>query len=291
MIGVASIFIPWLIWHSHRSENKRRLLTLDYLHHRGVTAGLFFGFFVGVSLNAGLYLLPQFLRLVGRHDAFGAGLMTSLDLLATTIGLMICTWCMGLVRTRTWLFLSCALFTASMVLFAMRQTSGTPDEALYLPLVLRGLSIGFMLPSAGMLIFQAVSSVNHGHSAEARGLYHMTRQLGGAIGVAMIVATLDVRERLHSSLLTEHLSLVSSSFHRTLSMLGTGLARHGLAPAVSERAARVAVQGMIGRETTALAFQDVFLVLASVGVVACLLTFLFESPRKNTKQKAMAGIA
>jgi len=288
MIGVAVISIPLLIWHSHRPGNHRRFLALESLGHRGVIAGLFYGFFVGVFLYAGLYLLPQLLRVVGRHDAFGAGLLTSVDFLATTVGLVICVFFMGVVRTRAWLFLSSMLFTASMILFATRQTSATADEALYLPLILRGLSIGFLLPSSAMLTFQAVLSANHGHTAEARGLLHTTRQLGGAIGIAVIVAMLDARGTLHSSQLTEHLSSASPTYHRVLATLTTGLAHHGLAPAVSERAAQVALEAMVRREATVLSYQDVFFVLAGIGAVASVLAFAFESPRKRAKQKAAA---
>jgi MFS transporter, DHA2 family, multidrug resistance protein len=288
MIVVAVIAIPLLIWHSHRPENHRRFIAPESLRHRGVIAGLFYGFFIGILLYAGVYLLPQFLRVVGRHDAFGAGLLTSVDFLATTVGLVICTLCMGLVRTRAWLFLSGVLFTASMILFATRQTSATADDALYLPLILRGLSIGFLLPSSAMLTFQAVLSANHGHAAEARGLFHTTRQLGGAIGVAVIVAMLDARGTLHSGQLSEHLNSVSPAYHRVLATLTTGLAHHGLAPSVSERAAQVAMEAMVRREATVLSFQDVFFVMAGIGAVASVLAFAFESPRKRARQKATA---
>ena len=126
------------------------------------------------------------------------------------------------------------------------MTSYTPDEALYLPLILRGLSIGFLLPTAASFTFQAVSSVSHVHTAEARGLYYMSRQIGGAIGVAVIAAMLDLRETLHSTQLAEHLAPTNPTVSRALTALGTGPVRHGINPVGVTRAGQAARSALTG---------------------------------------------
>jgi DHA2 family multidrug resistance protein len=289
MAVVAAVAIPLFVWHQHRAGSARSILTLASLRHRGVAAGVFYGFFMGVMLYGGLYVLPQFLRAVGKHDATGAGMLTAIDSLGTVVGMFVCSWGIGVVRTRTWLLLCGALFTASMLVFAFRQTSGTPDEALYLPLVLRGLSIGFLLPPAGMFTFRAVTAANHGHTAEARGLYYMTRQLGGAIGVAVLAAMIDYRETVHSSHLAEHLTAANPAVGRTVAAIGAGVARHGLNPAVSARAGQVVLGRTVVREAVVLSYQDVFFFLAAVGVVVCGLTFLFARMREGVGRKKPAA--
>jgi DHA2 family multidrug resistance protein len=283
LLPAVVVGIPLFLWHQHRTGS---LLTWQSLRHRGVAAGIFFSFFVGVIVYGGLYLLPQFLRAVGRHDALGTGELTFIDAVATLTGIFVCSVGVNFARTRTWLFLSGTLFTTSMVLFATRQTSATPDEALYLPLALRGLSVGFLLVPAAMFTFRSVSSANHGHAAEARGLYYMTRQLGGAIGVAVIAAMVDYRGSVHSGQLGEHLAAVNPAVGRAVSTLAGGTVGHGMAPALAGRAAHVLLDRMVVREATVLAFQDVFFLLAAVGVAVCLLTPLFPRMRDGRKKRA-----
>jgi DHA2 family multidrug resistance protein len=278
------LLLPLFIWHQCRPNQAHRLLTLESLRHPGVAVGLLYGFLIGNMIFGGLYLLPQSLRAISKHDSFGTGMLTGLDSLGTLVGLLVCGVGLDFCRTRAWLCSAGLLFTASMALFALRQTSATPDEMLYLPLILRGLSIGFLLPAAAQFIFRRIAAANHALTTEARGMYYTTRYLGGAIAVAAIVAMLDVRQTLHSTQLTAHLTAGNLMFSRTLAMLGAGTVRHGMNPALSSTAGQMLLDRMVAREATVLAFQDVFWLLAAVGLVASGLALLFPRLRNSVKK-------
>jgi hypothetical protein len=117
----------------------------------------------------------------------------------------------------------------------------------------------------------------------------MTRQLGGAIGVAVLAAMLDYRETVHSSHLAEHLTAANPAVGRTVAAIGAGVARHGLNPAVSARAGQVVLGRTVVREAVVLSYQDVFFFLAAVGVVVCGLTFLFARMREGVGRKKPAA--
>jgi DHA2 family multidrug resistance protein len=283
LVMTTLLVVPLFIWHQCSPNQKHHLLTLNSLRYPGVAVGLLYGFAIGTMIYGGLYVLPQSLRGIGTHDAFGAGKLMGLDALGTLIGILVSGLGLNFYRSRTWLCTAGLTFTASMVLFALRETSATPDEMLYLPLILRGLSIGFLLPAAAVFIFRRIAATNHSHTTEARAMYYTTRQLGGAIAVGLLVVFLDMRETTHSNVLTQHLTSGNPMFRTTLAKVGAGMVQRGLNPALAAKAAQAMVDRMVVRESTVLAFGDVFWLLAAVGLTATVVSLCFPKLRGSEK--------
>jgi membrane fusion protein (multidrug efflux system) len=273
---IAVVALPIFIWHQHRDGNHRHLIRLGSLTHRGVIPGLFFAGLFGFSLQGGLYLLPQFLRSIGRNDAISAGWMFGIDTISTAVALIVVAT--GVVRfpSRKWLLAAGALFTASMLLFAFRQTSATPNESLWLPLMLRGAAMAAAFLPLPDLMFRDVASVSFNRLAEARALYYTVRQLGGVAGVAALAWLLDQREAVNSTHLTQRMSAVDINTQIAMSRIGQGLAARGLTPAQTATGAKVVVNRLLMREAAVLSYQDIFLVLAVIGGGMCITALFFR---------------
>ena len=272
---VAIVALPVFVWHQHRDGNHRHLLRLGSLNHRGVLPGLVYAALFGFALQGGVYLLPQFLRSVGRNDAISAGWMFGLDNMATAAALLCVALAMFRYPSRKWLVTAGGLFAASMLLFAFRQTTATSNENLYLPLVLRGVAMAAAFLPLPDVMFRDVAGASFGRLAEARALYYTVRQLGGVAGVAVLARLLDVGESHHSTHLAEHLTALDLQARATLGQVGQGLAAHGLIPAQAARGAQLIVYRLLAREAAVLAFRDIFMVLAVVGVAMCVVATLF----------------
>jgi DHA2 family multidrug resistance protein len=174
--------------------------------------------------------------------------------------------------TRSLLTASGIFFTVSLLLLAFRITSATPVEALYLPLALHGFAVGLALPPIGIFSFRTMGA-NYHHSSEGRAWHYTARQLGGTVALALTVLILDVGTSVHSSRLDENLSNVSQPTAQTVSAVSRGLASHGFAPALANQAAHVVLGHLVARESTVLAFQDVFFLTAIFGLPVSLLSF------------------
>jgi len=277
LLAIAVLALPLFVWQEHRRGNGRRMITFASLRHPGMGVGLALSFLAGVMMVGGLYVLPQFLLNVVGCDAWHTGVLMSVDSWAILAGLALAVWSLGRLQTRALLPAAGALFSTAMLLLAFRITSGTPVEALVVPMVLHGLGVGLALPPIGIFSFRRLGA-NDRHNSEGRAWNYTARQLGGALAVGLIVVLLDRRATVHSTQLGADLATVGPLLPATLAAIGRGLVAHGLPPALAGRAAEAVLGRLVARESTVLAFRDLFLLTAVIGVALGALGFCLPRP-------------
>jgi DHA2 family multidrug resistance protein len=109
----------------------------------------------------------------------------------------------------------------------------------------------------------------------ASGLFNLTRNLGGAVGLALLNTVLNDRTDLHLARLHERFTSAHQPAVETLSRLANGLSSFGSAAqdmALKQMTMIVHRQGMV------MAFADVFLVLALLYGGLSLTVFLMRRP-------------
>jgi MFS transporter, DHA2 family, multidrug resistance protein len=273
IVGLAAL--PLFIWRQHHPSNRNPLFSLHSLAHRGVWPGLLFAGLFGFATQAGLYLIPQYLRSLGRNDAISSGLVFTFDSASTAMLLVVVTAGMAFIHSRVWLFLAGAAFACAMAMIAIDLTSQPVNEALYLPLVLRGFTLAACIYPLPDMTLRHVVNVSADYLAEARASYEMLRQLGAAAGVATVSYLLDYYQAFHTTQLSEHLTALDGAASGARQFVGRQLAARGVAPAQLGSATQAAIHKVMLREASALAFENVFWVLAFVGVAMCVVTLLF----------------
>lgn len=284
LFATALVALPVFFWQQNRVTNRRSLITVESLRHRGMGVGVTLSFLAGVMMVGGLYVLPQFLLRVVGCNARLTGWLMSIDAFGTMAGLALAAWTVGRWPTRSLLTASGILFTTSLFVFAFRITSGTPVSSLYLPLALHGFGVGLALPPIGIFSFRAMGT-NFQHSSEGRAWHYTARQLGGAVALAFTVLLLDVRSTVHSSRLNEALTNVNQPLAQTVAAIGRGLSSRGFTPALAEPAAHLVVSRIVAREATVLAFQDVFFFTTIFGVAVSALSFGLPKTRRAAPGK------
>jgi DHA2 family multidrug resistance protein len=272
LLAMASIALPVFFWQQNRRTNRRTLISIASLRYRGMGVGVTLSFLAGVMMVGGVFVLPQFLLRVVGCNAQLAGWLMSVDAFGTMAGLALAAWTLSRVMTRSLLTASGIFFTVSLLLLAFRITSATPVEALYLPLALHGFAVGLALPPIGIFSFRTMGA-NYHHSSEGRAWHYTARQLGGAVALTLTVLILDVGTSVHSNRLNENLSNIDQQTAQTVSAISRALASHGFAPALANEAGHVVLGHLVARESTVLAFQDVFLLTAIFGIPVSLLSF------------------
>lgn len=113
---------------------------------------------------------------------------------------------------------------------------------------------------------------------DASGLVNLSRNVGGAIGMAMLSTNLSTRTAVHMSELSAKVSYASVEAQAMLSGLTARMLQLGVAD--PDGAARKAFQYMISQKAQVLAFGDGFALLA-VGALAAAVLALFTAPGKG----------
>jgi len=145
------------------------------------SAFLFYGAMYGM-----LFLLPQYLQTAQGHGPLAAGLRllpwTSTLLVFAPIGGTLVRW-YGERRLVVGGLLAQAL---GMAWIGAVVTPALPYNALVAPLLLAGGGVSLAMPAAQNAVIGAVAPTEIG---KASGTFNMLRYLGGAFGIAVLVAT------------------------------------------------------------------------------------------------------
>jgi DHA2 family multidrug resistance protein len=162
--------------------NPRPVVELRTLADRGFAIGCFLSFALGMGLFGSIYLMPVFLAFVREHTALRIG---EIMLVTGTAQLVTAPIAVALERrldARMLTLFGFALFGLGLALSAF-ATRDTDFDGMFWPQLVRGTAIMFCLlpPTRLALGHLAAETV-----PDASGLFNLMRNLGGAIGLALI---------------------------------------------------------------------------------------------------------
>jgi MFS transporter, DHA2 family, multidrug resistance protein len=155
----------------------------------------------------------------------------------------------------------------------------TPDygsDQLFWPNVVRavGQALAFAPLSA-----VATSGIEPENAGSASGLFNMMRNLGGAVGIAVLQTLLTKREQYHSNVLSQSVSLFEQATRTRIEQLTQYFLNHGVADhAAATHRAIVAIGQVVQKQAFILAFSDTFYLLGATLIVALIATLLLKKP-------------
>ena len=177
------------------------MVELSTLRIRSFAIGCALSFCLGVGLFGSVYLMPVFLAYVRRHDAFEIGTI----MLVTGVSQLVTAPIAGALESRLDPRLlsaaGFALFALGLGCSAMQSRVADFDE-MFWPQVLRGVAIMFCLLPPTRL---ALGALTEAEVPDASGLFNLMRNLGGAIGIALIDTILYGRTGGHAEALRDRL--------------------------------------------------------------------------------------
>ncbi len=162
---------------------------------RSFTLGCIYSFVLGMGLFGAVYLTPLFLGFVREHSAFEIGkimiVMGAAQLLTAPIAALAEKRFSSILLTA----FGYALFAAGLFSNGF-MTSTTDFDGLLWPQILRGAAVMFcLLPTTALALEgQPLARVSN-----ASGLFNLMRNLGGAIGIALIDTVLEQRTPDHAA--------------------------------------------------------------------------------------------
>jgi DHA2 family multidrug resistance protein len=177
------------------------VVDLRTLRDPDFAAGCWLNFALGIGLFGSTYLMPVFLAFVRGHGALRIG---EIMLVTGAAQLVAAPLVVQLVRrydARHLTLIGFGLFAFGLALSAF-DTRATDFEQMILPQLIRGGAIMLCLLPPTQL---ALGHLPPERIADASGLFNLMRNLGGAIGIALIDSVIQARAPVHAELLVERL--------------------------------------------------------------------------------------
>lgn len=252
---------------------KTPIVDLRTFTDRNFAVGSVLTFVLGIGLYGLTYLYPLYLARIRGYTALQIGETVFVTgafmfLTAPVVGAL-----SRKVDPRKLIFLGLVGFAIS----SFELTPITQDWAfseLFLPQALRGISLMMCMVPINMI---ALGTLPPQRIKNASGLFNLTRNLGGAFGLAAINTILVSRSDIHNSQLAEHVRWGSAVAEERLAGLGASL-RPVLGDA-ADGAALGRIAGMVRAQAQVIAFSDVFLILSLIFAAMILLVPLVQKPR------------
>jgi MFS transporter, DHA2 family, multidrug resistance protein len=123
----------------------------------------------------------------------------------------------------------------------------------------------------------ASAGMNAEDAGSASGLFNMTRNLGGAIGIAVLQTLITKREQFHSNILTNAVSSFNEATRERLADLTQYFLTHGITdPATAQHQAIIAIGRIVRRQAFVMSYGDVFFMLGLGLVISLIASMLLK---------------
>jgi DHA2 family multidrug resistance protein len=230
---------------------------------------------MGFALYGSVYILPVYLSQIQGYNAEQIGMVLAWTGIPQLLLIPLVPRLIKRFDPRLVISLGFALFAGSNFL-NIAMTADYAGPQLLLPNIIR--AVGQALAFAPLSAI-ATAGIEKENAGSASSLFNMTRNLGGAVGIALLQTFLTKREQFHSNVLTQAVSLSKPATVERLEALTQYFLSHGIADrAAALHRAIIAVGNAVREQSFILAFSDTFFLLGSALVVALIATLLFKKP-------------
>ncbi len=250
---------------------KQPIVDLSAFSNRNLAMGSIFSFVMGVGLYGLTYIYPVFLAAVRGYSSLQIGETMFVSGLCMFIAAPIVGRLMGKVDPRILIAVGFSGFAVATWM-ASQFTSDWDFWDLLIPQVLRGFSLMCaMVPINNV----ALGTVPPSKLKNASGLFNLTRNFGGAVGLAMINTVMNGRWDLHLQRLHDSVAWGHEKAEETMANMTSSFASMGSDAALS---ATKKLAMLVRRQALVLSLADVFVVLTVLFALLVFVTPLMQRP-------------
>ncbi|OJX09384.1 MAG: MFS transporter [Caedibacter sp. 37-49] len=256
------------------------IVDLKAFTDRNFSIGCFYSFTIGIGLYGTVYLIPLFLARIRGYNSLQIGELMMVAGLFQFVAAPIGGQLLKRIDMRYILAFGILLFFWSIYLSSTLTNQASFNEYFW-PQAFRGMAIIFCFLPINNL---ALGTLPPERLKNASGLYNLMRNLGGAIGLALINTVLIKRMDLHRARISDNLKIGNLQLENFLSGLETKFDESNLQDA--SRAALKTLSGLIEREAGVQAFNDCYVLMGGLFMASLLLIFLLRKPEQTFQDEA-----
>ncbi|KQV70195.1 MDR family MFS transporter [Rhizobium sp. Root1220] len=265
-------------WRTLRAAHP--VVDLGNFRDRNFAVGSILSFVLGIGLFGSVYLMPVFLAFVRGHNALEIGetmLVTGVAQLVTA------PIAVALEKRMDARLLSAAGFCLFAIGLGMSafQDPRSDFDAMFWPQIIRGIAIMFCLLPPTRL---ALGMLAHDRVPDASGLFNLMRNLGGAIGIALIDTIIYTRSEPLGRHITDRLQAGDLDVAKFVGAPSEMIAGHSGA---FDDAAMATLDPLVQTAATVQAINEAWAVIAVLTGCA-LVCVLFSKRSKSSAAVAQA---
>ncbi|WP_432212028.1 DHA2 family efflux MFS transporter permease subunit [Bosea vestrisii] len=247
------------------------LVDLYAFRNRNFAFGSLFSFTMGIGLYGLTYLYPVYLSRIRGYDA----LMIGETMFVTGLAMFLTAPIAGRLSTKLDPRIMMMIGFGGFALGTWLASSITADwdfHELLIPQILRGCSLMLCMVPINNL---ALGTLPPQQLKNASGLYNLTRNLGGAVGLAVINTLLNGRTDLHITRLHEAVSAGRQIAEENLASMTQRFIEYG---DIAQSMALKLLTQRAHKQALVMAFGDVFLALTVIFAALVLLSLFMTKP-------------
>jgi len=251
------------------------LLNLRLLLRRNFGFGVLANFLLGVALYGSVYILPVYLARIQGYNSEQIGMVLAWTGLPQLVLIPLVPQLMKRFDPRIVIGIGFALFALSNFM-NIYMTNDYAADQLFWPNVVRAVGQAFVFAPLSAVATAGIETENAG---SASGLFNMTRNLGGAIGIAALQTLLTKREQYHSNVLSQSVTMFEQATRNRIDQLTQYFMTHGVIDRIDAvHRAYVAIGKTVQKQAFILAFSDTFYLLGVALIVALIASLMLKKP-------------
>ena len=272
-IAVCIVSGTGAIWRSLYSPHA--FLDLTRFRERTFTLGCTLSFVLGLGLYGSVYLLALFLGLVREHSPWGIGTIMIVSGAAQLLTAPVAAWLESKTDPRLLTAVGYGLFAAGLIAngFASRETD---YDGLFWPQVMRGAAVMLCILPATRL---ALDTLIPGQVADGSALFNLMRNLGGAIGIALVDTILTQRTPIHAAALGKRLQAGDADAARLVGLPAEFFHGHDMGP-VNETM-RSFAEPLVTKAALVQSFNEAWLVIGALFALSLLVVPFMRRIRRS----------
>ena len=268
--AVSLIFVVFWEW-----NHKDPIIDLHLFRERTFAAANFLMFMLGFALLGSTLLLPLFMQTLLGYTAERSGMALSpggfaIMVMMPIVGFLLSRW------NPRWLMMF-GLIVLSLSLFHMTTFDlGVDFRTVMLARVFQATGLAFLFVPINT---SAYAFLPRDKNNAASGLMNLARNIGGSVGISFVTTLLARRTQFHQVRLSENLSAANPKFQSVLHGMTSNFSGGGSGPGTALQQAYALVQANVIRQSTMLAYVDIFWLLGVI--IFCLIpcVFLIRKPK------------
>ena len=266
-IGAWLSFVAFLLFLERSFRSGGPIVRLTPFRRPTFVFACVFNLVIGFGIYASTYLIPVFLGRVRGFSAQEIGATVFITGLAQLVATFIIARLSQRVDPRKLITVGLTLFASSLWWTAHMTPDWGFGEFLG-PQLLRGFSVMFCIPPSVNL---ALTGFEQAELRYASGLFNLMRNLGGAIGIAVVNTWLGDQARIHAARFGEALGEPGRIASGVVAGIARRMAEVTPDPALALLMARGELARLVGRQALTNAFNESFQLMAWMFLAALIL--------------------
>jgi DHA2 family multidrug resistance protein len=264
-----------LIWRELTIDEP--VINFRVLLNRQLAAGVMIAAFLGFALYGSVFVLPVFLQGLHGWTANQTGLVILPGAMASAFTMAFVGRNAARLDARVTVPIGASLFFLAMYRLSLLTFDAGASDVFW-PLIIRGVGLGLIfVPLTGATMAELRTS----ELPQGTGMFNLTRQLGGSLGIAISATLLSRFTSQSRALLSEHIVIGDPATVARVDGITRALVAKGMNALSAKQQALMILDRQLQGQASVLAFSKLYLLSGLALMAAMPLLFLFRSGKSR----------